>query len=125
MRSNLLRNRSIVNDSAIHSLFAQLTNFHSNVLSRMTKLEGDREYYESLQDHLAHIQEARQAVNALREEHKRQMEARLMEEQQQRRMQMQQKLEFMRQKKHVSGFLNINLFTENVIFCTIRLLREI
>lgn len=42
MRSNLLRGRSIVNDSAIHSLFAQLTNSHSNVLARMTKLENDR-----------------------------------------------------------------------------------
>lgn len=42
MRSNLLRGRSIVNDSAIHSLFAQLTNLHANVLGRMTKLENDR-----------------------------------------------------------------------------------
>lgn len=45
MRSNLLRGRSIVNDSAIHSLFAQLTNSHVNVLARMTKLENDRGNY--------------------------------------------------------------------------------
>ena len=57
------------------------------------------EYYERLQDHVAHIQEARQAVNALREEHDRQRQERLMEEQRQRQHQMQQKLEMMRVKK--------------------------
>lgn len=54
-----------------------------------------------MQDHIAHIQEARQAVNALREEHERQRHERLMEEQRQRQLQMQQKLEYMRVKKHV------------------------
>lgn len=42
MRSNQLRGRSIVNDSAIHSLFSQLTDAHAKVLERMTKLEGQR-----------------------------------------------------------------------------------
>jgi len=102
MRSNLLRGRSIVNDSAIHSLFAQLTDHHEQVLARMTKLESDREYYESLQDHLAHIHEARQAVNALREEHSRKVQERLMEEQRLRQAAMQQKVEVMRHKRHVS-----------------------
>ena len=100
MRSNLMRGRSIVNDSAIHSLFAQLTNYHANVLSRMTKLETDREYYENLQDHLAHIQVARQAINSLREDFERQRVERLRAEQNQRRIQIQQKLELMRQKKN-------------------------
>lgn len=42
MRSNQLRGRSIVNDSAIHSLFSQLTDLHAAVLQRMTKMEGQR-----------------------------------------------------------------------------------
>ncbi|KAI1725185.1 VHS domain-containing protein [Ditylenchus destructor] len=100
MQSNLMRGRSIVNDSAIHSLFAQLTSHHANVLSRLNKLESDREYNESLQDHLAHIQEARQAVNALRDEFETQRQEQLKDEQYRRRIQMQQKLDFMRQKKH-------------------------
>lgn len=42
MKSNQMRGRSIVNDSAIHSLFVQLTDLHAGVLARMTKLEQDR-----------------------------------------------------------------------------------
>ena len=100
MRSNQLRGRSIVNDSAIHSLFSQLTEMHGTVLQRMTKLEEQREHFERLQDHLAHIQESRQAVNALREENDRQRQERLREEQSRRQVQLRQKLELMRHKKH-------------------------
>lgn len=42
MRSNLMRGRSVVNDSAIHSLFKQLTSRHAEVLNRMGKLDSDR-----------------------------------------------------------------------------------
>lgn len=52
---------------------------------------------------MAHIQEARQAVNALREEHERQKQERALEEQRNRQRQMQQKVDLMRQKKHVSS----------------------
>lgn len=100
MRSNQLRGRSIINDSAIHSLFAQLTDFHAAVIQRMTKLEEQREHYERLQDHLAHIQESRQAINALREESERQRQELLKEEQSRRQIQLRQKLEMMRHKKH-------------------------
>uniref|UniRef100_A0A914Z143 Hepatocyte growth factor-regulated tyrosine kinase substrate n=1 Tax=Panagrolaimus superbus TaxID=310955 RepID=A0A914Z143_9BILA len=99
MRSNLMRNRSIVNDSSIHGLFVQLTDMHGDVLERLNTLENDREYFERLQDHLAHIQESRQAVNALREEHERQRQERLLAEQRERQAQMQQKLSIMRIKK--------------------------
>ncbi|KAH7696212.1 VHS domain containing protein, partial [Aphelenchoides avenae] len=90
----------IVNDSAIHSLFSRLTERHAEVLGRMNKLETEREYYERLQDHLAHIQEARQAVNALRDEHERQRKERERQAELMRQQQMQHKLEYMRQKKH-------------------------
>ncbi|KAI6234616.1 Hepatocyte growth factor-regulated tyrosine kinase substrate [Aphelenchoides fujianensis] len=77
MRSNMLRGRPIINDSAIHSLFARLTAKHEEVLSRMADLDAQREHFEGLQDRLAHIQETRQALNALREEHENQRRARL------------------------------------------------
>ena len=58
-------------------------------------------HYESLQDRVQHLAEAREAVNALRDEHERQRQARLLAEQQQRQIQMQMKLDNMRHKKHV------------------------
>uniref|UniRef100_A0A183BS91 Hepatocyte growth factor-regulated tyrosine kinase substrate n=1 Tax=Globodera pallida TaxID=36090 RepID=A0A183BS91_GLOPA len=100
MRSNQLRGRSIVNDSAIHSLFSQLSDAHGKVLERMNGLEGKREHYERLQDHLAHIGEARQAVDALREENERQRQEMQRAEQDKRQTQLKQKLELMRHKKH-------------------------
>uniref|UniRef100_A0A914I9L2 Hepatocyte growth factor-regulated tyrosine kinase substrate n=1 Tax=Globodera rostochiensis TaxID=31243 RepID=A0A914I9L2_GLORO len=100
MRSNQLRGRSIVNDSAIHSLFSQLSDAHGKVLERMNGLEGKREHYERLQDHLAHIGEAKQAVDALREENERQRQEMQRAEQDKRQTQLKQKLELMRHKKH-------------------------
>lgn len=100
IRSNIARNRSIVNDTAIQSLFIRLTEMHAQVMARMNKLEDRRNHFESLQDHLAHIQEARQAVNALREDYERRKQERAIEEQRLRQQQMQQKVDLMRQKKH-------------------------
>lgn len=102
IRSNVARSRSIVNDTAIQSLFIRLTEMHAQVMARMNKLEDQRNYFESLQDHLAHIQEARQAVNALREDHERRKQEKALEEQRMRQQQMQQKVDLMRQKKHES-----------------------
>ncbi|KAK6747247.1 hypothetical protein RB195_000454 [Necator americanus] len=101
IRSNNARGRSVLNDTAIQGLFSTLTEFHSQVLGALTKLEEERTYYESLQDHLGHISEARLAIDELRAEHKRRREERLAEEQRQRQAQMKQTLEMMRMKKHV------------------------
>ncbi|CAG9539144.1 unnamed protein product [Cercopithifilaria johnstoni] len=100
IRSNVARNRSVVNDTAIQSLFIRLTEMHAQVMARMNKLEEQRNHFESLQDSLSHIQEARQAIDALREDHERQKQARIMEEQRLKQIQMQQKVDLMRQKKH-------------------------
>ncbi|KAL3084123.1 hypothetical protein niasHT_033227 [Heterodera trifolii] len=100
MRSNQLRGRSIVNDSAIHSLFSQLTDAHGKVLERMSTLEGQRERYERMQDNLSHITEARQAVNALRDENERQRREMLRAEHDRRQSQLRHKMEHMRQMKH-------------------------
>ena len=60
------------------------------------------EYYERLQDHLANILDARQALDALREEHQTEHQARMLEAQRIRQQQMQEKLANVRRKKHVS-----------------------
>ncbi|KAL6739005.1 hypothetical protein Aduo_012498 [Ancylostoma duodenale] len=101
IRSNNARGRSVLNDTAIQGLFSTLTEFHSQVLGVLTKLEEERTYYESLQDHLGHISEARLAIDELRAEHERRRQERLAEEQRQRQAQMKQTLEMMRMKKHV------------------------
>ncbi|KAF1758276.1 hypothetical protein GCK72_014734 [Caenorhabditis remanei] len=100
IRSNLARGRPVFNDSAIQDLFTRLTEFHSHVLSRMHTLDEQRGYYEGLQDHLANIGEARQAIDEMRDEHERKRQERLAEEQRLRQAQMQQTLEMMRMKKH-------------------------
>ncbi|ULT96640.1 hypothetical protein L3Y34_004892 [Caenorhabditis briggsae] len=100
IRSNLARGRPVFNDSAIQDLFTRLTEFHSHVLSRMHTLDEQRGYYEGLQDHLANIGEARQAIDEMREEHERKRQERMAEEQRLRQAQMQQTLEMMRIKKH-------------------------
>uniref|UniRef100_A0A1I7XSE2 Hepatocyte growth factor-regulated tyrosine kinase substrate n=1 Tax=Heterorhabditis bacteriophora TaxID=37862 RepID=A0A1I7XSE2_HETBA len=105
IRSNSARGRPILNDTAIQGLFMRLTELHSQVLARMGKLDEERSklylsYYESLQDHLGHISEARLAVNELRQEHERKRQEKLAEEQRLRQAQMKQTLEMMRMKKH-------------------------
>lgn len=42
IRSNVARNRSVVNDTAIQSLFIRLTEMHAQVMARMNKLEDQR-----------------------------------------------------------------------------------
>lgn len=42
IRSNVARNRSVVNDTAIQSLFVRLTEMHAQVMARMNKLEDQR-----------------------------------------------------------------------------------
>lgn len=42
IRSNNARGRSVLNDTAIQGLFSTLTEFHSQVLGALTKLEEER-----------------------------------------------------------------------------------
>ena len=56
---------------------------------------------ESLQDKLAQIQDAREALDALREDHREKKRREAEEAERQRQIQLAQKLEIMRQKKQV------------------------
>lgn len=58
-------------------------------------------HYETLQDKLAQLRDAREALDALREDHKDKRKREQEELDRQRQIQMAQKLEIMRQKKHV------------------------
>ncbi len=78
-------------------------------------------YFESLQDNLSHIGEARQAVDALREEHERRRLEELAEAQRQRQIQMQAKLDVMRHKKHVRGAISFSCCSVSVQACGLAL----
>ncbi|CAJ0952259.1 unnamed protein product, partial [Mesorhabditis belari] len=100
IRSNMARGRPIYNDTAIQGIYMRLTELHSQVMQRLNDLEQQRVYFESLQDQLGHITEARAAVNSLREEEARKRAEIAAEEQRVRQLQMQHKLAAMRQQKH-------------------------
>jgi growth factor-regulated tyrosine kinase substrate len=58
-------------------------------------------YYESLQDKLSQLKDAREALNALRDEHTENKKHQAMERERQRQIQLAVKLDDMRQKKQV------------------------
>ncbi|XP_071108372.1 hepatocyte growth factor-regulated tyrosine kinase substrate-like isoform X1 [Haliotis cracherodii] len=100
MRSNSQRGRSIANDSSVQSLFAVISNMHPQLMKYIQEQEDLRSHYESLQDKLAQLRDAREALDALREEHREKRRREMEELERQRQIQMAQKLEIMRQKKH-------------------------
>lgn len=59
-------------------------------------------YYETLQDKLNQLKDAREALNALREDHLDQKQRQAVERERQRQLQLAIKLDDMRQKKQVS-----------------------
>lgn len=59
-------------------------------------------YYESLQDKLGQLKDAREALNALRDDHMEIKKRQVLERERQRQMQLAFKLDDMRQKKQVS-----------------------
>ena len=61
--------------------------------------------YEALQDKLAQLRDAREALDALREDHREKRRRELEELERQRQIQMAHKLDIMRQKKHVSTYV--------------------
>ncbi|XP_078690511.1 hepatocyte growth factor-regulated tyrosine kinase substrate-like isoform X4 [Branchiostoma floridae x Branchiostoma belcheri] len=99
MKSDMMRGRHIANDTTVQSLFQALNNMHPHLLQQVKELEDKRSYYESLQDKLTQIQDARQALDALRVDYQERLRREAEERERQRQIQMAQKLELMRQKK--------------------------
>lgn len=100
MRSNSQRGRSITNDTSVQSLFNVISNMHPQLLKYIQEQEDARSHYESLQDKLAQLRDAREALDALREDHREKRRREQEEQERLRQIQMSQKLEIMRQKKH-------------------------
>lgn len=100
MKSNSARGRSIANDSSVQSLFNVISNMHPQLLKYVQGQEDLRAHYESLQDKLAQLRDAREALDALREDHREKRRREMEEMERQRQIQMALKLDIMRQKKH-------------------------
>lgn len=100
MRSNSQRGRSIATDSSVQSLFNVISNMHPQLMKYVQGQEDLRAHYESLQDKLAQLRDAREALDALREDHREKRRREMEELERQRQIQMAHKLEIMRQKKH-------------------------
>lgn len=94
-----LRNRSLVNDSAIQSLFLKLNDMHAKIMEYIAAYEKERATFEALQDKLGQISDARAALDALRAEHQEKIRQEAAEAERQRQSQLASKLEAMRQKK--------------------------
>ena len=68
---------------------------------------------ETLQDKLAQIRDAREALDALREDHREKLRREAEEAERIRQIQLAQKLEIMRQKKQVRCFITSKRLTQN------------
>uniref|UniRef100_A0A182P671 Hepatocyte growth factor-regulated tyrosine kinase substrate n=1 Tax=Anopheles epiroticus TaxID=199890 RepID=A0A182P671_9DIPT len=99
MKSNSSRGRSISCDSAVQTLFMNLTSLHARLLTFIKDMDDKRMWYEQLQDKLTQIKDSRAALDVLRQEHQEKLQRIAEEQERQRQLQMAQKLEIMRKKK--------------------------
>ncbi|CAH1645453.1 unnamed protein product [Spodoptera littoralis] len=100
MKSNSSRGRSIANDTAVQTLFMNITAMHSRLLRYIQQQDDKRVYLESLQDKVTQIRDSRAALDTLRAEHTARLAAAAEAAERQRQMQMAAKLQAMRKKKH-------------------------
>ncbi|XP_064107517.1 hepatocyte growth factor-regulated tyrosine kinase substrate-like isoform X1 [Macrobrachium nipponense] len=99
MKSNQSRGRPIANDTAVQTLFMNITAMHAQLLRYIHQQDDRRVNYERLQDKISQVRDARAALEALREEHNERLRREREEQERIRQMQMMQKLEIMRKKK--------------------------
>ncbi|CAF0976930.1 unnamed protein product [Adineta steineri] len=100
MLSNQQRGRNIANDTAVQSVFLILQNMYPEIHRFIKSLDDKQAHYESLQEKLCQLKDARDVLNALREEHLEQKKQKALERERQRQIQLAVKLDDMRQKKH-------------------------
>ncbi|CAF1050511.1 unnamed protein product [Rotaria sp. Silwood1] len=99
-KSNYQRNRDVIGDTALLSAFISLQTCATDLEKLKHDLDDQRQHFETLQEKLTALRDAREALNMLRYEHhqkKRQEQERL---EQQRRLLMIQKVADLRQFKH-------------------------
>lgn len=99
MKSNSSRGRSNANDSAVQTLFLNVTSMHSKLLAYIKEMDDKRMWFEQLQDKLTQVKDSRAALDMLRHEHQEKLRRIAEESERQRQMQMAHTLELMRKKK--------------------------
>ncbi|CAG7726980.1 unnamed protein product [Allacma fusca] len=99
MKSNSSRGRLIANDTAVQSLFMNITALHSQLLNFIQTQDNARTYFEGLQDKLSQVKDARAALDALREQHQERLRIKAEEEERAKRYHMAQMLHIKRQQK--------------------------
>lgn len=99
MNSNKNRGRPISNDSAVQSMFLNITNMHSQLLKHIQQQDDQRSKFELLQDKLSQAKDARAALDSLREEYNEKLRREAEEAEMIRQQQMAFKLDIMRKKK--------------------------
>lgn len=99
MNSNKNRGRPISNDSAVQSMFLNITNMHSQLLKHIQQQDDQRSKFELLQDKLSQAKDARAALDSLREEYNEKLRREAEEAEMIKQQQMAFKLDIMRKKK--------------------------
>ncbi|CAF3680801.1 unnamed protein product [Rotaria socialis] len=99
MLSNQQRGRNIANDTAVQSVFIMLQHMYPELHHLIKLLDDKQAYYESLQDKLNQLKDAREALNALREDNIENKKQQALERERQRQIQLALKLDDMRHKK--------------------------
>lgn len=99
MKSNSSRGRSNANDSAVQTLFLNVTSMHSKLLAYIKEMDDKRMWFEQLQDKLTQVKDSRAALDMLRHEHQEKLRRIAEEMERQRQMQMAHTLDLMRKKK--------------------------
>ena len=74
MKSNSSRGRSISCDSAVQTLFMNVTSLHGRLLTFIKDMDDKRMWYEQLQDKLTQIKDSRAALDVLRQEHQEKLQ---------------------------------------------------
>ncbi|CAF4046612.1 unnamed protein product [Adineta steineri] len=99
-KSNYQRNRDVISDTALLSAFILLQTCANDLEQLKYDLDHQRQHYETLQEKLAELRDAREALNMLRYEHHGKKRQEQNHFDQQRRLLMIQKVADLRQYKH-------------------------
>ncbi|CAF3458583.1 unnamed protein product [Rotaria socialis] len=99
-KSNYQRNRDVIGDTALLSAFISLQTCATDLEQLKYDLDHQRQHFETLQEKLTALRDAREALNILRYEHHQKQRQEQEHLEQQRRVLMIQKVADLRQFKH-------------------------
>lgn len=91
--------KHIAMDATVQSLFQTVSAMHPQILRLIEDQEEEKAKFEALQVKLGLVREARSSLEEMREQHREKVRQQELEQDMLRRMQIEQKLELMRQQK--------------------------